>query len=97
MSQRSRADLDQLFLHLARKPAYRAIVKPLGNIALFGLFQSFDRALLLLQVAFVLNLGLDRFKFVANRRRKNAVRGSRLRGKTLCLITTVEKFGYQFP
>ena len=66
MGQRARTDLQQFLLHLSREPADRLVIEPLGNGPLLSLFQPFDRALLLLEIAFILNLGFDGFEFVAN-------------------------------
>src|SRR5215467_4308759 len=66
MPQRTWTNFHQLFLHLARKSAHRLVVEPFWNCALLGLLQAFDRALLLQQVAFVLDFGLDGLEFVAD-------------------------------
>lgn len=71
MAQGAGADLDEFLLHLAGETADRAIVEPVGNGALFGLLQTLNGALLLVKIAFVLNFGFDRLKFVAQGGRKS--------------------------
>jgi len=67
----TRANLDQLFLHLARKPTNRVVVKPFGNVTLLGFLQPLDGELLLLQIAFIFDLCLYGLEFIANRRGEN--------------------------
>ena len=67
----------EFLLHLAREPADRTVVEPFGNRVLLGFLQALHGALLLQQVAFVLDLGFDRLEFVADFGRKINHRGHR--------------------
>jgi hypothetical protein len=59
------ADLEELLLHFAGEAADGAVVEPVGDRALFGLFQAIDGALLLVEIAGVFDFGFDGFEFVA--------------------------------
>ena len=65
MAESARANFDELLLHLAGEAADRVVIEPFGNVALFGFLEALDGALLLLEIAFVLDFGFDGFKFVA--------------------------------
>jgi len=67
------ANFRQLLLHLARKPADRRVTKPLRYGPLLGFFQAINGALLLLEIAFVFDLGFNGFQFVAEGRRERTV------------------------
>jgi hypothetical protein len=47
-------------LHFARQAAHRLVIEPIRNAALLGLFQPFDRALLLVEIPGILDLSFDR-------------------------------------
>ena len=64
------AHLGQLFLHFAGKAADRAVVEPIGDVALLGFLQAIDGALLLSEIACVLDFGFDGLEFVATSRRE---------------------------
>jgi len=66
MTQSAGANLDQRFLYFAREATDRTIVEPLRNGMLLGLLEALDGALLLQEVASVLDLSLDRLEFVAD-------------------------------
>src|SRR5579859_4480105 len=66
LPDRSRLYFRQLLLHFARESADRPIIEPLGDGMLLRFLQSLHGALLLQQVAFVLDLGLDRLQFVSD-------------------------------
>ena len=66
MPQGAGANLDQRFLYLAREAADRTVVEPWRNGVLLGLLEALDGALLLQEVAGVLDLSLDRLEFVAD-------------------------------
>src|SRR6516225_1053236 len=52
------ADFQELLLHFAREAADGAVVEPVGNGSLLGLLETVDGALLLAEVAGVLDFGL---------------------------------------
>ena len=74
VAQSTGTDFDQLLLHFAREPAHRFVIKPLGNRALLGLLQPLNRPLLLLEIAFVFDLRLDRLEFIAQDGREAVMR-----------------------
>ena len=53
------------------RPLDRVVVEPVGDGALLGFLHALDGALLLQQVAFVLDFGFDRLEFVAEFGRKS--------------------------
>src|SRR5581483_994219 len=87
MAQRARTDFGQLFLHLAREPAHRAVVEPFGNVALLSFLQPVDGALLLLKIAFVFDLRFDGLEFVADGRGKYVVR------RASCVVRNISVVG----
>ena len=68
LGQSARAHALQFFVHLAGEAADRGVIKPFGDGALLGLLQPLNGALLLLQLAGILDGGLDGFQFVADGR-----------------------------
>ncbi len=62
--------MHELLFHLARQPADGRVLEPFGNCTQLRFLQSIDRLLLLLQIARVLDLRLDRLQFVAHFRRQ---------------------------
>ena len=64
------ADVGEFFLHLAREAADGTVIEPFGDRVLLGLLQALHSALLLQQVAFVLDLGFDGLEFISYLRRK---------------------------
>ena len=75
LSQCAGADARQLFIHLAREAADLGVIEPVGDGALLGTLQSLDGFGLLVEVAGVLDFGLDGFQLVADFRRKAEIRG----------------------
>src|ERR1019366_1644449 len=73
LAQGAGADARQLFIHLARQAAHSGVVKPVGNEALLRPLQALDGFALLIEVAGVLDLGLDRFQLVADFRRQGKI------------------------
>src|SRR5580658_7759464 len=62
--------MGELFLHLAREPADRAVVKPARDGPLFRFFHSLHGSLLLAQVALVFDLSFHGLEFVSHFGRK---------------------------
>src|ERR1700680_3781274 len=60
------ADAVEGLLHLAGEAADAAVVEPGGDGALLGLLHALDGAALLVEVAGVLDLGLDRLHLIAD-------------------------------
>ena len=59
-------DFSEFFLHLAGQSAHRPVIEPFGNVALLGLLQAFDGALLLIEVSGILDFGFDGLELVAD-------------------------------
>ena len=59
VAQSAGTNLDQYLLHFTGESADRAIVEPLRDGVLLGLFQAFDGSLLLQEIAFVFDFGFD--------------------------------------
>ena len=66
MAKGAGTDPDQRFLYLARQATDRTVVEPLRNGVLLGFLEPLDGALLLQQIAGVLDFSLDRLQFVAS-------------------------------
>ena len=84
MAEGARADLRELLLHFAGEAADRSVVEPFGNGVLLGLLQALDGALLLQEVAFVLDFGFDGLEFVADLRKKD--------GPRICGLARISSF-----
>ncbi len=65
MAQSPGTDSDQRLLYLARQATHRTIVEPLRNGVLLGFLQPLDGALLLQQIAGVLDFRLGGLQFVS--------------------------------
>src|SRR5882672_7135222 len=78
LSQCARLHVGELFLHLVREPADGAVVEPSRDASLFRLLHPLHGALLLQQVAFILDLGLHRLEFIADFGRKRSHGFSRI-------------------
>jgi hypothetical protein len=65
VAQGARADFEEFLLHLAGEAADGAVVEPVRNGALLGLLEAIDGALLLMEVAGVLDFGLDGLELVS--------------------------------
>jgi len=63
----------KLLFHFAGKPGNGAVVEPVGDRALLGFFQAFDRLLLLVEISRVLDFCFHRAQFIADLDRKMAV------------------------
>src|ERR1700751_278903 len=59
LSQGLRADMLELFFHLARQATDARVIEPIGNVALLSLLQPLYGLLLLIEVTGVLDFGLD--------------------------------------
>ena len=66
LPQRARAHARQLLVHLARQARHLGVIEPVGDGAQLGLLQALDRLGLLIEIAGVLDFGLDRFQLVAD-------------------------------
>ena len=72
LAQRAWADVHHLFVHLAREAGDLAVIEPVGNRALLGALQPLDGFGLLVEIAGVLDFGLDGLEFVAARKSVSA-------------------------
>ena len=70
-----RAYAGELFIHLAREAGNLSVVEPVGDRALLGALQPLDGFGLLVEIAGIFDLGLDRLQFVADFRRKAEISG----------------------
>src|SRR5258706_6835494 len=66
LDQRFRRDVAKLFLHPARQPTDGPVVKPIRNAALLSLLQAVNSALLLVEIAGVLDLDLKRLELITD-------------------------------